>query len=247
MHARGAWRADPGTVWVIQPFLEVARRIRLGTLDQQLWHSAWTAKGKRNGPASRCREALKELGLTGNAQVWKQGQTTWVVKNHPVNQSREWLRECWQSANSRKLAARRPEEFGHLMNGVDPSMTRLCLRTCPDAIQQPLRSLMTGDVYTDALVAKWSGGDGACSQCGAERGTLQHILWHCPGKEGVLDSIRKGEGTNPLTAELMGVERRTGYVCCFLPTPRSQPWTLAICQFGKRRVEVATSFFFTDG
>ena len=56
-------------------------------------------------------------------------------------------------ANVRKLATRRPESFGHLMNGVVPSLTRLCLITCPDALQQSLRSLMTGDVYTDALVA----------------------------------------------------------------------------------------------
>ena len=119
-------------MWAIQPLLEVARHIRLGTLDAQLWHSAWTAQGRRNGPAIRCREAMKELGLTGNAQIWKLGQTTWVVKNHSINQSREWLRHCWQLANARRLAVRRPEEFGHLANGVDHCVTRLCLRTCPD-------------------------------------------------------------------------------------------------------------------
>ena len=131
MHAGGggAWRADPGAVWAIQPLLEVARRIRLGTLDTVLWHCAWTAQGRRNGPASRCREAMKELGLTGNAQVWILGQTRWVVKNHPINQSRELLINCWQIANARRLAVRRPDEFGHLANGVDPSLTRLCLRT----------------------------------------------------------------------------------------------------------------------
>ena len=88
MHARGCLEGRPWAVWAIQPLLEVARRIRLGTLDRQLWHSAWTARAQRNGPASRCREALRELGLTGNAHVWKQGQTYWVVKNHSINQSR---------------------------------------------------------------------------------------------------------------------------------------------------------------
>ena len=221
----GAWRADPGAVWAIQPLLEVARRIRLGTLDTALWHSAWTAQSRRNGPASRCREAMKELGLTGNAQVWILGQTRWVVKNHSINQSREWLRNCWQLANARRLAVRRPEEFGHLANGVDPSLTRLCLRTCPDPLQQSMRSLMVGDVYTDALVAKWSGGDGLCSQCGAAQGTLQHILWQCPGKDGVLYAIRKGEGANPLTAELMGVGTKEG-ACLLFPPPRPHhPYT----------------------
>ena len=178
---------------------------------------------------------MKELGLTVNAQVWKLGQTTWVVKNHSINQSREWLRHCWQLANARRLAVRRPEELGHLASGVDPSLTRLCLITCPDPLQQSMRSLMTEDVYTDALVAKWSGGDGLCSQCGAERGTLQHILWHCPGKEGVLDAIRKGEGVNPLTAELMGVGTKEGLCLLFPPTPRSLPWTLVNFHGGERR------------
>ena len=96
---------------------------------------------------------------------------------------------------------------------------------------------MTGDVYTDALVAKLSGGDGTCSQCGAERGTLQHILWRCPGKEGVLDSIRKGEGTNPLTAELMGVGTKEGLCLLFAPDPTIptlDPGDLSVWEKGGR-------------
>ena len=60
---------------------------------------------------------------------------------------------------------------------------------------------MVGDIYIDAFVANWSGGDGICDQCGSEPGT-SHILWKCPGKE-VFDSRRKCGCANPLTAELI--------------------------------------------
>ena len=75
---------------------------------------------------------------------------------------------------------------------------------------------------------------------------MQHILWCCPGKEGILDSIREGEGANPLTAELMGVGTKERL--CLLLSPDTTIPTVAPCDLSLWEKEGGGgNVFFTDG
>ena len=66
----GTWRADPEAVKTLLPLLELAKRVRHGTLDMDIWADAWAGPGDPGTPNGQVNLSTGILNLTGTAFEW---------------------------------------------------------------------------------------------------------------------------------------------------------------------------------
>jgi ribonuclease HI len=107
------------------------------------------------------------------------------------------LRAAWARAEWRALASRRAC-FGFLAAGVDRWATRrlLCGGALPVEVAGALRTVMSGDVVTENVAAKWSGRGTLCPHCKLACEDARHRFWGCPAWDAVrADAVRGGSST----------------------------------------------------
>ena len=79
------------------------------------------------------------------------------------------------------LAACRGKYYGHIAEGWDTTLIAKGLAACNSETRGALKSLMTGDTYTDNTAHNFGKGTGHCKICGAVDAKIWHTLWECLG------------------------------------------------------------------
>ena len=181
-------RADPAAALAFAPLLALARAVRWGHVREEDALAAWDSGTERTGPVGACRRAMQSLGLGGDPLHWQLPAWRellggpWVVANEPLSATRRLLWELWRARAARQVAARR-SDFGGLRDGVDWHASLIGLRRArwPPARRGALRSVMVGDVVTEARAAHWREGGDLCPECGEREHPAPALGLPCQG------------------------------------------------------------------
>ena len=102
---------------------------------------------------------MADLGLGGDIECWQGvpwAPGGWRPRDRPLQDTREALLDAWARREARAVAGRRAD-LGHVADGVDRWATRRLLESeelAPDAAGA-LRAVLTGNVVTETVAAKW--------------------------------------------------------------------------------------------
>ena len=182
-----SWRLDPAAVAAIAPLWQLAKAQRRGRFPRDLWRAAEGAiaagHGRAQGPLAAAARSLSELQLGTDVECWHgvpSAPAGWRPADRPLQDTRDVLLAAWARREARALAARRAD-FAYVGAGVDRWASRRLLESgelAPDAAGA-LRAVLTGNVITESVAAKW-GKPERCPHCGAAREDRQHRFWECP-------------------------------------------------------------------
>jgi hypothetical protein len=179
------WRLDPKAVSVIAPVLQAARAMRHGRFPHDVWRTTAAAAGagcgRGFGPVAATLRSLACLGLGSDVECWSgvpAAPLGWRPAEQPLAASKAVLLEAWRRAQWAEVAARR-QDFAHVAGGVDRWATRRLLESgalARDAAGA-LRVVLSGNVITERVAARWTGRAALCPHCGLEAEDKEHRHW----------------------------------------------------------------------